>query len=123
MAQYAAISGGTQLAGGLIQGMGQKQAMEDQRDYEARMAQEATDRYNANVGAPLWAANQPVNAGTGSAAAPWDALLEARAINARYATPAPGVGLIGRNMNVQAGVPMASNNYPVYNPYYANRPA
>jgi len=127
LAKYGAITAGTQVVGGLIQGAGQKQAMEDQRDYELRMAQEARDRYNANVGTALWSANQPINPNTGLPGVnAWDPQQAARDINARYAGT-PGVstvgtpGLINRNLTtVPAGTPMANNNYPVYNPYYAN---
>jgi hypothetical protein len=32
-------------------------------------------------------------------------------------------GVINRNIStVQPGTPMANNNYPVYNPYYATPP-
>jgi hypothetical protein len=125
LAKYGAITAGTQVVGGLIQGAGQKQAQEDQRDYELRMAQEARDRYNANVGTALWGSNQPVNPVTGMPGAnAWDPQQAARDINARYsAQPTVATigspGLINRNIGtVPAGTPMASNNYPVYNPYY-----
>lgn len=129
LAKYGAISAGTQVVGGMIQGAGQKQAQEDQRDYEMRMAQEARDRYNANVGTALWGSNQPVNPNTGLPGAnAWDPQQAARDINARYAgTPSVSTigtpGLINRNLaTVQPGTPMANNNYPVYNPYYATPP-
>jgi hypothetical protein len=127
LAQYGAITAGTQVVGGLIQGAGQKQAAEDQRAYEARMAQEARDRYNANVGASLWGSSQPIDPNTGLPGAnAWDPQQAARDINARYgASPSVATvgspGLINRNLTtVPAGTPMANNNYPVYNPYYAN---
>jgi hypothetical protein len=127
LAKYGAITAGTQVVGGLIQGAGQKAAAEDQRDYELRMAQEARDRYNANVGTSLWASNQPVDPNTGlPSAGAWDPQQAARDINARYsASPSVATigspGLINRNLTtVPAGTPMANNNYPVYNPYYAN---
>jgi hypothetical protein len=126
----ALISAGTQVVGGVIQGAGQQKAMEDQRAYEQRIAQEARDRYNANVGARLWG-EQPVNPATGQVDTgtnpnAWDPVLAARAINERYgAGTVAGVsnqGLISRNLgSVPTGTPMASNNYPVYNPYYAGR--
>lgn len=127
LAQYGAITAGTQVVGGLIQGAGQKAAAEDQRAYEARMAQEARDRYNANVGASLWSKDQPIDPNTGLPSANgWDAQAAARDINARYGA-APSVatigspGLINRNLtSLPPGTPMANNNYPVYNPYYAN---
>ena len=93
------------------------------------MAQEARDRYNANVGTALWGSNQPVDPNTGLPGAnAWDPQQAARDINARYSGQ-PSVstvgtpGLINRNIGtVQPGMPMASNNYPVYNPYYATPP-
>jgi hypothetical protein len=129
LAKYGAITAGTQVVGGMIQGAGQKAAQEDQRDYELRMAQEARDRYNANVGTALWGSNQPVDPNTGLPGAnAWDPQQAARDINARYSGQ-PSVstvgtpGLINRNIGtVQPGMPMASNNYPVYNPYYATPP-
>lgn len=121
LAKYGAITAGTQLAGGLISGAGQKQAMEDQRAYEQRLAQEQRDRYNANVGTSLWATNQPVNEVTGLPnPTAWDPVAEARAINARYANPTGAVaspGLIQRAMQ-PTNPTMAGSNYPVYNPYY-----
>jgi hypothetical protein len=58
LVQYGAIAGGTQVVGGMIAGANQQKAMEDQRQYEAetqaRLRQEAYDRYNTNVGGSLW---------------------------------------------------------------------
>jgi hypothetical protein len=129
LAQYGAISAGTQVVGGMIQGAGQKAAQEDQRDYEIRMAQEARDRYNANVGTALWGSNQPVDPNTGLPGAnAWDPQQAARDINARYSgqpmvATVGSPGVINRNIGtVQPGTPMANNNYPVYNPYYATPP-
>jgi len=54
--QYTApalISAGTQIGGALISGAGQKQAAEEEREYQARMAEEAKGRYNTNVGGQL----------------------------------------------------------------------
>ena len=129
LAQYGAITAGTQVVGGMIQGAGQKAAQEDQRDYELRMAQEARDRYNANVGTSLWGSNQPVNPVTGMPGVnAWDPQQAARDINARYSgqpmvATVGSPGVINRNIGtVQPGTPMANNNYPVYNPYYATPP-
>jgi len=129
LAQYGAITAGTQVVGGMIQGAGQKAAQEDQRDYELRMAQEARDRYNANVGTALWGSNQPVNPVTGMPGVnAWDPQQAARDINARYSgqpmvATVGSPGVINRNIStVQPGTPMANNNYPVYNPYYATPP-
>jgi hypothetical protein len=129
LAKYGAITAGTQVVGGMIQGAGQKQAQEDQRDYELRMAQEARDRYNANVGTALWGSNQPVNPVTGMPGVnAWDPQQAARDINARYSgqpmvATVGSPGVINRNIStVQPGTPMANNNYPVYNPYYATPP-
>jgi hypothetical protein len=129
LAKYGAITAGTQVVGGMIQGAGQKAAQEDQRDYELRMAQEARDRYNANVGTSLWGSNQPVNPVTGMPGVnAWDPQQAARDINARYSgqpmvATVGSPGVINRNIStVQPGTPMANNNYPVYNPYYATPP-
>lgn len=90
----ALISGGMQVGGAIIQGQAQEKAMKEQREYEARMAQEARDRYNANVGAPLWNSQQaPIYQATGPA---WDPYAEARARSAQYA-PAP-TGLAAKYM-------------------------
>lgn len=97
MAQYGVVTGGTQLVGGLIQGAGQQQAMKSQQEYAERMAQEARNRYNANVGASLFSGTEPGAPGPGMPPAqPWDALSAAREINARYAATRPG--LIGSNI-------------------------
>jgi hypothetical protein len=50
----AKVSAATQLAGNVIQGYGQKKAMEEQRDYEFEQQQAAQDRYNQNVGTNWW---------------------------------------------------------------------
>lgn len=50
----ATIMAGSQLAGGVIQGYGQQQALEEQREYETKQANLARDRYNQNVGVVLW---------------------------------------------------------------------
>lgn len=54
----ALISGAMQVGGAVIAGAGQKQAQEDQQEYERRMMQEQIDRRNANVGAELFAPGQ-----------------------------------------------------------------
>lgn len=121
----ALITGGMQAGGSVIAASGQAKSAQEQRDYEARLAQEARDRYNANVGSTLWANDQGTNPQSGQPnAQPWDAVAEARAISARYATPAPavapsGAGVIARNMQpnnpAMAG---AGGRFPTYNPYY-----
>jgi hypothetical protein len=49
-----AMIAGSQLAGGLISGVGQSKAQQEQRAYEERTAADARDRYNANFGSSLW---------------------------------------------------------------------
>lgn len=58
LAKYGLISGATQIAGGVIQGMGQDQAAKEQREYEAAQLKAAQDLRNANVGAELFAPGQ-----------------------------------------------------------------
>jgi hypothetical protein len=48
--QYAAISGGTQLIGGAMQGYGAQQEAKRQE----KMSADARARYNANVGTRLF---------------------------------------------------------------------
>lgn len=50
----AAIQGGMQLAGGIIQGAGAERAQQDQRDYEAKKEEEARALRNKNIGTALW---------------------------------------------------------------------
>lgn len=80
----ALISGGMQVAGGYMQGKAQEQQLQDQRDYEMQKAQEARNRYNANMGAPLWESQQAPIYQSGTAA--WDPYAEARARTAQLAT-------------------------------------
>jgi hypothetical protein len=65
----ALISGAMQVGGAVIAGYGQKQAQEDQQEYERRMMQEQIDRRNANVGAELFVPGQYATA-PGPAPAP-----------------------------------------------------
>lgn len=91
----ALISGGMQVGGALIQGAAQEKQLEEQRDYERRMAAEARDRYNANVGSPLWNSQQaPIYQANGPA---WDPYAEARARAAQMYAPQP-TGLAARYM-------------------------
>lgn len=91
----ALISGGMQVGGAYIQGQAQEKQLREQREYEARMAQEARDRYNANVGAPLWSSQQgPIYQNQGPA---WDPYAEARARAAQVYAPAQ-TGLAAKYM-------------------------
>lgn len=91
----ALISGGMQVGGALIQGAAQEKQLQEQRDYEQRMAAEARARYNANVGAPLWNSQQaPIFQANGPA---WDPYAEARARAAQMYAPQP-TGLAARYM-------------------------
>jgi hypothetical protein len=58
LAKYGLISGATQIAGGVIQGMGQDQAAQEQREYEAQQLKNAQDLRNANMAGELWAPGQ-----------------------------------------------------------------
>lgn len=90
MGQYAAISGGTQLVGGAVQGYGAQKAQEDQRAYEQQQADAQRAQYNQNVGTNWW--------GSGDAGAP---------VTAQPAQPAP-TGLIAGSM------PSANQSYKDY---------
>lgn len=91
----ALISGGMQVGGAYLQGQAQEKQLREQREYEARMAKEARERYNANVGAPLWSSDQaPIYQ---SDVAAWDPYAEARARNAARYAPPPS-GLVARYM-------------------------
>jgi hypothetical protein len=102
LAKYGAITAGTQVAGGLISGAGQQKALQDQRDYEAQMAQQARDRVNSNVGASVWG-------GPGGVAAP---------AAYRPGAPVPTNGLVARSMTPGApAAPGAAAAYQPYQPY------
>lgn len=89
------ISGGMQVGGAYIQGKAQEKQLQDQRAYEQKMAQEARDRYNANAGAQLFAADQsPIYQAAGPA---WDPYAEARARAAQRYAPQP-TGVVARYM-------------------------
>ena len=83
LTQYGLISGGTQLASGLIQGAGQQKALEEQRKFELDQQQAARDRYNENVGANWWSGSGNEGAASPStyAQAPQSGLI------AGYMTP------------------------------------
>lgn len=49
LAKYGMVTGGMQLAGGMIQGYGQQKAMEDQRVYEEEQARLSRERANTNM--------------------------------------------------------------------------
>lgn len=116
----AKIQAGTALIGGAMQGAGQQKAMEDQRNYDAQMAQAARDRYNTNVGTRLWGDAPTGDTRTSPQSGGYDPVAEARAIGDRYRAEFdarnPPTGLIARGMQFQQ--PQTNNNFPVYNPYY-----
>jgi hypothetical protein len=58
LAKYGLISGASQLAGGLIQGAGQQQAVEDEREAQEAALKAAQDLRNANMSAELFAPSQ-----------------------------------------------------------------
>ena len=123
LAKYGLITGGMQLAGGVISGVGQQKAMEDQRNYETQQAQLARDRYNQNVGTSLWGAapkDAPAGAPGQTPFTGYDPVAEARALaerrRAEFDAQYPSTGLIARGM--QYGQPTTNNNFPIYNPMY-----
>lgn len=120
MVSAAKISAGTQLVGGLIQGVGQQKAMEDQREYEAQMAQQQRDRYNANVGSRLWGDAPTGDTRTSPQNGTYDPVAEARAIaekrRAEFDAAYPQQGIVARGMQFQQ--PQTNNNFPIYNPMY-----
>jgi hypothetical protein len=86
-----------QIGGAYIQGKAQEKQLQEQREYEERMAREARDRYNANAGAPLWSSAQaPIYQ---SAQAAWDPYAEAR--NTQSYAPTP-TGVVARYMPTTA---------------------
>jgi len=94
----ALISGGMQVGGAYIQGQAQEKQLREQREYEERMVREQRDRYNANVGAPLWQSQQAPIYQSGTAA--WDPYAEARARTAQIAAAgAQPTGVAARYMN------------------------
>jgi hypothetical protein len=124
MGQFAAISGGTQLLGGAIQGAGMQKAQDEQRTYEEQQIANQRARYEASV---QDFTNQ-ANAGAAVPGAPgqvgqapaYDPVAEAQAIGARYRAQYeaqnPPTGLVARGMSTPQT--MTNNNFPVYNPYY-----
>jgi len=93
----ALISGGMQIGGAYIQGQAQEKQLREQREYEARMVEEARNRYNTNVGAELWDPNAqaPIYQAQGPA---FDPYAEARARAAQVYAPAQ-TGLAAKYMN------------------------
>lgn len=51
----AAISGGTQIAGGLIQGAGMQRQADRQEELNEQQKADQQATYNRNIGTPLWA--------------------------------------------------------------------
>jgi hypothetical protein len=70
LAKYGLISGATQLAGGLIQGAGQEQAVKDEREAQAAALKAAQDLRNANMAGVLWAPSSYAAAPAATTAAP-----------------------------------------------------
>lgn len=122
MLQSAKISAGTQLVGGLISGIGQQKAADDERKYQEGQAQAARDRYNQNVGTKLWGDAPTVDTGYSGPAQlnSYDPAAEARALAERrrreFEESYPQAGIVSRGMSYQQ--PTASNGFPIYNPYY-----
>ena len=124
MGQFAAISGGTQLVGGAVQGYGQQKAMEDERNYAEQQLAAQRARYESSVQDFSRSANAQRDAARETenryAPAAFDPVAEARAIGERnraeFEARNPTTGLVARGMQFQQ--PQTNNNFPVYNPYY-----
>lgn len=124
LAKYGAISAGTQLAGGLIQGAGAQKAQDEQRAYEEQQIAQQRARYEASVRDFSNQANSQAAAGQviqdRYAPTAYDPVAEAKAIGDRYRAEYearnPSTGLVARGM--QTPQPMTNNNFPIYNPYY-----
>jgi hypothetical protein len=124
MGQFAAISGGTQLVGGAVQGYGQQKAMEDERNYAEQQLAAQRARYESSVQDFSRSANAQRDAAQATenryAPAAFDPVAEARAISERnraeFDARNPTTGLVARGMQFQQ--PQTNNNFPVYNPYY-----
>tara|TARA_R110000765_G_scaffold195825_8_gene301315 strand:+ start:5921 stop:6547 length:627 start_codon:yes stop_codon:yes gene_type:complete len=54
MSSPYAVPMAMQVGGGLLSGMGQQRAAQDQREYEESLSEQERSRYNTNVGTPLW---------------------------------------------------------------------
>lgn len=120
--KMAAVQGASNMVGGVIQGYGQQKALEEQRNFETEQARLARERYNQNAGARLWGAVPEDTTGGAYArevTSTQDPVADSRLLADRYsgmqATPygVQPAGLVGSRIQ-----PMASNNFPVYNPYY-----
>jgi hypothetical protein len=127
MGQYAAITGGTQLVGGVVQGYGADKAQQEQQAYEEQQANEQRGRYDASVqefskqaNAGAARSNDNTSYGTGVA---YDPMAESRALSDRYRAEFEARqaqrGIVGRGMRPTQAQPMANNGYPVYNPAYS----
>lgn len=99
--KMAAIQGGMQIAGGALQGKAAQDQLEDQRRFDLEQQAAARDRYNQNVGTPLWGNTPP--AGSEYAGPSIFAQQDMRLRQNPYANspyvraPQPG-GLIGGSM-------------------------
>ena len=103
----AAIQGAMQIGGGLVQGIGQQKALEDERRYREQQEAQARSRYNTNVGTALWG-EQPAGGGTapaGTSGDPYQPLY-----------PAGGPAQVGTPLIASAMRPMSPIQFPVYNP-------
>jgi hypothetical protein len=127
MGQYAAITGATQLVGGVVQGYGADKAQQEQQAYEEQQANEQRGRYDASVqefskqaNAGAARSNDNTSYGTGVA---YDPMAESRALSDRYRAEFEARqaqrGIVGRGMRPTQAQPMANNGYPVYNPAYS----
>jgi hypothetical protein len=106
LVRYAAVTGGTQLAAGALQGYGQQKAMEDEQARQNANMSTRFDFEGASEGDPQF------SGGTGTSGGfrpmPGRESPELALINQR--------GLVGGNMT------FGNRNMPVYNPAYAGMP-
>jgi hypothetical protein len=109
MGQYAAISGGTQLVGGAIQGYGAQKAQEEQRAYEDQKAADAKKQYNDNVGTNWWDAPGDPNQVAQAGAARYEPIA-AGDPNSPFAVDS--TSFTNRNKG------LIGNSMPTYNRYY-----
>lgn len=117
--KMAAIQGGTQLIGGVMQGYGQQKAVEEQQGYEAQQRAQAA----ANAGSPLWGSVPTDTTGgaySRTAEGGYDPLAESRRLADLYSGMNPNPAMLrGQYGLISAGMgPITNNNFPVYNPYY-----
>jgi len=115
LVKYAAVTGGTQLAAGAIQGYGQQKAMEEERAYQDQRERDERARIEAGFVptqfGPPGEGEQYASAGDRFAPRPGATAPDMALVNR---------GLIGSGMNYNPT--FGNSNMPVYNPAYAGMP-